>query len=255
MKKNLLTLAALAGLLLVPLVATAQDDEAPARPFVYATYFECDTSNQWLADMIVETVHKPIYDAAVADGTISSWGWLAHHTGGKWRRGIYRSAGTVDALLDANDAIGEKVQEANGAAARKFGEICGPHDDYIWQSVSGSGAAGSLDVATIPAKAGVSMYLVCDMAKQGRANELMAGFAPIYNRHVGDGELSGWGWLEHAVGGEYRRLLTMRGADHKSVLKAWGAIVEEIEKEQPDADTEFSEICYTHQDYMWDIVH
>lgn len=249
------SLTALSALLVLPFAAAAQDAAAPPQPYVYATYFECDTTEQWLADMIVETVYKPVYDAAVKDGTLSAWGWLAHHTGGKWRRGIYRTASTVDALLDGGDAVAENVRAANAQAARKFGEICGPHDDYIWQTVNGSGGAGSLDVATVPSKAGVSMYMVCDMAKQERADELMAIFAPVYNSHVKEGELSSWGWLEHSVGGEYRRLLTMRGADAKSVLASWGAINDESNKEHEAASNEFSEICYTHQDYIWDIVH
>ena len=46
------------------------------------------------------------------------------------------------------------------------------------------------------------MYMVCDMAKQGRADELMAEFATVYNSHVGPGKLTGWSWLEHQVGGD-----------------------------------------------------
>ncbi len=255
MLKIPVALTVLTALLVLPLAAAAQEDEAPPRPFAYSTYFQCEPNEQWLVDMIVETVYKPVYDAAVEDGTISAWGWLAHHTGGKWRRALYRISPTLEAMLDSNDAIAEKVREANAQAARKFGEICNVHEDYIWRPVSGSGGAGSIDVATVPAKAGVSMYLVCDMAKQGRSDELMELFAPVYNRHVAEGELSGWGWFEHSVGGEYRRLLAMRGADHKNVLNAWDAIVEALQKEHEAAFTEFNEICYTHQDYMWDIVH
>ena len=216
---------------------------------------ECDPTNEWLASLIVETVHAPIYDAAVKDGTITAWGWMAHNTGGKWRRGLFTIAPTFDAMWDGSAAIREKVAEANGAAARKIGEICSTHDDYIWQWVAGSGPAGSAEVATTPAKSAVSQYLVCDMAKQKRADELMAAEAPVYNRHVKAGELTGWGWLEHVVGGEYRRLLTMRGADHMSVLATWNVINEELDKEQPDAVKELDEICYTHQDYIWNVVH
>lgn len=253
MLRILVSLTALSVLLLLPLAAAAQEEEAPAPPFVYSTYFECDPTNEWLADMIVETVYKPVYDAAVKDGTIAAWGWLAHNAGGHWRRCIYHVAPTFEALHDGGDAIGEKAREANAQAVRKFGEICNVHDDYIWRRTSGSGEPGS--VAADPGKAGVSQYIVCDMARQKRADELMAVLAPIYNRHVAAGELTSWGWLEHAIGGKYRRLLTMRGADHKSVTAAWAAIVEETEKEHPAESTEFDDICNTHQDYLWDIVH
>jgi hypothetical protein len=38
---------------------------------------------------IFELAYLPAFEAAVADGTITSFGWLAHHTGGKWRRVLY----------------------------------------------------------------------------------------------------------------------------------------------------------------------
>ncbi|MDH3746241.1 MAG: hypothetical protein OES47_14165, partial [Acidobacteriota bacterium] len=113
MLKIHVSLTALAALLVLPLSAGAQSDDATPRPFAYSTYFQCEPTEQWLVDMIVETVYKPVYDAAVEDGTISAWGWLAHHTGGKWRRGLYSISPTLEAMLEANEAISEKVGEAN----------------------------------------------------------------------------------------------------------------------------------------------
>jgi hypothetical protein len=46
----------------------------------------------------------------------------------------------------------------------------------------------------------------------------------------------------------------MRGADHKSVQAAWIAIIEEIDKEHAAESTELDGICYTHQDYLWNII-
>lgn len=254
MLKNKIALIALAALVALPLAALAQDEE-PEMPYVYSTYFVCETTQQWLADMIVEQVYKPVYDAAVEDGTISAWGWLGHHTGGEWRRAIYRVAPTVDALLDGGDAIAETIGDSNPQAARKFAEICGSHVDYIWQSVTGSGGAGSIEVATAPAEAGVSMYMVCDMSRQERADELMEVLGAAWNNQVEAGGLVSWGWLAHNVGGKYRRLLTMRGADHKSVLAAWGEVIEENNENHKEAADEFYDICDSHQDYMWDMLH
>jgi len=252
MRIKFLTLALLAGCAALPLAVAAQEEEAP-KPVVYSTYFECDSTNEWLADAIVAQVFKPVYDAAVADGSISAWGWLSHHTGGHWRRGLYRTAPTFEAAWTAGEAIGEKIDAANAAASAKFGTICHTHDDYIWQWVNGSNP----DVATNSAVAtgGVSQYLVCDMARQERADELMAEAAPIYNRHVAAGELVSWGWLEHVVGGEYRRLLTLRGATNMDAMGAWGAINDDLDAEQAANTAEFNEICTSHQDYVWNIVH
>ena len=205
--------------------------------------------------MIFDAVQAPIYDAAVEDGTISAWGWLAHHTGARWRRALYFVAPTTRALLAAQETIGDRVSESNSQAAARFSRICGAHEDYIWQSVTGSGGEGSIAVAT-SGEAGVSQYMVCKMSEQERADEIVeAAFAPTYNALVEAGKLSGWGWLEHSIGGEYRRLFTMRGADHNAVLDAWGEALDQMDEGHEAEIKEFNEICYTHQDYMWDIVH
>jgi hypothetical protein len=98
--------------------------------------------------------------------------------------------------------------------------------------------------------------MVCKMSEQERADELVRTvFAPIYDGLVADGKLSGWGWLQHSVGGEYRRLFTIRGADHATVLEAWGEAVNEMSEKHEAETKELNEICYSHQDYMWDIAH
>ena len=242
----------LCALLAVPMIASAQEEEAP-KPYVYATYFECTPGSEWLVDGIVELLYKPVYDQAVEDGTISSWGWLGHHTGGKWRRILYRSAETLEAALDAVGSVGEMVAEKNPQAAAQIGEVCQAHDDYIWQASSGSG--GARGVGDERGKAGVSVYHYCDMTKEDRADELVANvFAPIYDRHVAEGNLSSWGWLTHVVGGKYRRLATMTGADHASVLKVRGEIIAEIAEKHEAEGKEFSSICGSHADYLWNIL-
>ncbi len=192
MRRTVCTVVALM-ILAAPAVVRAQEDEAPVRPYVYATYFECDVAAQGLADMIWKAVQAPIYDAAVEDGTISGWGWLVHHTGGKWRRASYYIAPTVEALLAAQDTLGERVQEADPQASAHLSRICGAHEDYIWQSVTGSGGDGSIAVAK-SGEAGVSQYMVCKMSEQERADELVKEvLGPIYTGLVADGKLSGWG--------------------------------------------------------------
>jgi len=255
MQRSLMCAVLMLTILAAPAVVRAQQDDEPVRPFVYSTYYECDVADQELADMIWKSVQAPIYDEAVDDGTISGWGWLVHHTGGKWRRASYYVAPTIEALLTAQETLGERVQQADPQASARFSRICGAHDDYIWQSVTGSGGEGSIAVSQ-SGEAGVSQYMVCKMSEQERADELVRTvFAPIYDGLVADGKLSGWGWLQHSVGGEYRRLFTIRGADHATVLEAWGEAVNEMSEKHEAETKELNEICYSHQDYMWDIAH
>jgi len=236
----------------LPTVAGAQEEEKQTS-FVYATYFECNDGKQWRVDEITKSVYAPVYDAAVEEGTISSWGWLAHHTGGKWNRLFYFSAPNLGALMDADDAVAPKVKEANPYADREFGEICGAHEDYIWEAGIGSRGAGLIPEER--GKVGISVYFYCDMSKEERADEIVEEtFAPIYNEHVAAGNLVSWGWMEHWVGGKYRRLSTMTATDMSKLTSARDAIIEALIAKE-DAMQRFGEICNGHTDYIWNIRH
>jgi len=247
MNGGLLLLASL----LVSGAALAQDDDE-AVGYVYSTYFICNTADLGIADEIAKYVFAPNYDAAVEAGEIIAWGWMAHHTGGTWRRAMYHVAPSIEALLDAADSIGEKTQKNAPEAGRVFAEACPSHEDYIWQSVPGSGGSG---LGRERAAAGFSVYFECDPSKEERADEIVAkNFGRVYQKQVDAGNLQSWGWLQHNVGGELRRLLTATAVDHKTMLKTRNVIVAEITSGRNERlSTEFDSICSSHHDYMWDI--
>lgn len=239
-----------AALVVAGLPALAQEDEAPER-YTYATYFHCPGGSLERVDEIMAEDAKRM-DGLVRDGTISAWGWLAHHTGGRWQRVAYHQAGSLDALLDASDAIqsddDDDDEEAESDDGPGFGEICNAHDDYIWQVEAGT-------VGKERGPAGFSVYHVCDINREDRADEIVESHvAPILNKMVEDGKLTSWSWQSHVVGGEFRKLQTMTGADHKSLLAARAAAIEAIYGDDNEAGAEFSAICGPHVDYMWNIL-
>lgn len=237
--------------LLAPVVGVAQEEEEEtSRAFAYGTYFECDVTREWLADEIVAQAYKPVYDAAVDDGTISAWGYLGHHTGGKWRRVIYHIAPTLDGVFEALSKINEAVGKKASDAANELGEICGSHDDYVWRFVAGSGGGSRAEER---GEVGFSVYFVCDEATEARADEIVKEtFAPIYDALVASGQLVSWGWMEHWIGGKYRRIATMTAKDLKTLLAARGAALGKIVANEA-ASKEFSEICGSHADYIWNV--
>ena len=225
---------------------TAAADDKPAEIYVYSTYHYCDFSKQDRADEIFDQSQKLASEAAVKDGTISSYGWLAHQTGGQWRRADYFTAGSVQALLDAQ----KKMNPEGDAKAKKlmaeFGAICSTHDDYIWRRVAGNIGA------TARGSAAFSTYYVCDQGRESQADELIkSSIGPILDKLVTDGKLKTWGWNEHIVGGEYRRLATLSATDMKAVLEARSALVEALDS-NPAGDM-LTDICPSHTDYMWEI--
>jgi hypothetical protein len=221
--------------------------EPPAdEMYIYATYHYCDSSRQEEADAIVAKLDQPISAAAVADGTIMSWGWLVHHTGGQWRRGEYFTAPSMEALLAAQKKIREQTEARDKKAAKAFGSICTAHDDYIWRSVAGN------DRGARRGPAAFSVYYVCDNSREAQADALVKQvFAPAFDKLVADGLLASWGWNEHIVGGEYRRLATMTAQDVPSLMKGRSALIEAMQA-NPLAVL-FNDICGSHADYIWEI--
>jgi hypothetical protein len=103
---------------------------------------------------------------------------------------------------------------------------------------------------------GFSVYFKCDQTRETRADEIIEStIGPIHDRQVTAGRFDSWGWMEHIVGGDYRRILTMSAADIESLMTARTAIMEELYNGGSDAAQEFDGICGTHQDFIWNIVH
>ena len=239
-------LTAILGVTAVCVSALAQEeeDEGPIA-YTYATYFYCNGGPANRADEIIAADAERM-DGFVEDGTITAWGWLSHHTGGRWMRVFYHQAKTMDGLMDAYDKLGEGQDEEE---AEEFGQICNAHDDYIWQVMNGSqgGERG---------EAGFSAYHTCDISREARADEIVdEHFAPILNAMVEEGKLTSWGWSAHVVGGEYRKLQTMTAPDHKSLMAARGDAIEALYDDDNEAGAEFSEICGPHVDYIWNILN
>ena len=230
--------------LLFGTAASAQD--TPDDVYVYSTYHYCDFSGQDRADEIFAQLQKPASEAAIKDGTISSYGWLAHQTGGKWRRADYFTAGSVQALLDAQKQMNSGDDAKSKKLFAEFGGICSSHEDYIWRRV-----AGNIGV-TARGGAAFSTYYVCDQGRESQADSIVTtAIGPILDKMVADGKLKTWGWNEHIVGGDYRRLATMSAADVKTLLEARAAFVEALD-ENPAGDM-LTDICPSHADYIWEI--
>lgn len=237
--------------LLLPVVAFSAELTEP-KMYTYATYFQCDVAQEKAVDEVVAKQYAPVYDAAVKDGTIEAWGWLVHQTGGQWRRILYHSSASIEGLFTAQDVMGVKLDKAFGKTPDALSTGCRSHDDYVWEHVAGS----NLDDKNTPrGKASMSVYMVCDFANEERADEIVKTvFAPVYNEYVGKGKLTSWGWLSHVIGGEYRKLSTMSAENYGDLLKVRAEILEKIfYKGNKEIGEEFSEICGSHQDYLWTI--
>ncbi len=246
MKSGLIAVAVLVPLL-TGVAAYAQDDDKPLG-FTYATYLYCDTGEESEFDEQVEKVEKPVLDKLVADGEMTRWGYMRHHTGGQWRRIRWFGAETVDGAIAALDSMGQAL-EAVGEEAGEPSDACDRHDDYLWELKSGT-------LGKDRGKVGMSVYFSCKVPSEERADEIHdALFAPALNRLVDENKLASWGWQSHVIGGWFRRLQTMTAKDYSTLLSARGELLESVYGEDNAAGAEFAEICGPHHDYLWEIVH
>jgi hypothetical protein len=239
----------LLGLLAAP---AAWGQDAPTT-LIFGTYYRCAAGQEERADALFAEHMVPALKAEVAAGRIGAYGWGRHWLGGDWRRLYYISGTDLDKIIDARDAMVAKLRgdEASKKAVEEFNTICGSHDDYLWSTVASSQSA--TDVARVRSAVGMSTYYVCGNGESEADAIMKSAIAPILNRHVKEGKIASWSWLEHRMGGKYRRVLVTDSNDHKSAMKLWSTLVGAIRKEQPELFARFGEICDSHSDYIWDM--
>ena len=226
--------------------AWAQED-GPAG-FTYGTYYVCDVASQGDMDTIVEQYEKPVFDQWVEDGKMTGWGYYSHFTGGRWRRLQWHGAPTLNEAVNNQAAIFQEIYADNADAGARRSEACETHDDYVWADSQFSGPPTESGMVSL------SVYYVCDQARETEADEIVRNiYAPLYEQLMEDGKLVGWGWSTHVLGGEIRRLGTAIGTSYSQVLDARAAVIEATQDNS--ASTAFVEICTSHSDYLWDIVH
>lgn len=237
-----LVLLAMSGL------ATAQDNDATAVSYV--TYYHCDMATQSNMDRLVQANEKPVFDRWVEEGRLVAWGYLSHFTGGRWRRAQYHVSATIDEAFDNQREIFGAIYAENRSGGQARSEACESHEDYVWSLDAGS------PPGTNRGNVSLSVYFVCDVADQRRADEIFAEiYAPYLEDLRGAGDIASWSWQSHLLGGRYRRLQTVTGDDYSAVNQARFSTIRHVNEEHPELAREFATICFEHEDYLWDIVH
>jgi len=96
-----------------------------------STYFQCD-SREAEADAIFEAIFAPTLNKHVEEKMISSWNWIRHMVGGKYRRALVFDGADHKSVLKYWGSLNRGVIEANPDLRRRFTEICSSHTDYVW---------------------------------------------------------------------------------------------------------------------------
>lgn len=252
MSRSLRTAILSAALLALawPGVAAAQEEDESA--YVYASYYECGPG-MGAAVATLRDDWGPILQAPMQSGAIAAWGVMTHNTGNPWSVVAYEVGNDLPALMSALEAGIAEYFEQHPEEGAAFGEACPRHEDYVWVTDTGSEAGAGIAMGR--PEAGLSVYWVCDEATESVADLIVQNlWAPILDRMVEEGSIRSWGWLEHYLGGKYRRLLVTDGTSHADLIAARDRLEQESAEEDPYLATAFSNVCNGHTDVLYDIV-
>jgi hypothetical protein len=215
---------------------------------VLATYYECDYNREAMSDRLTE-VMSTVYDRHLKAGHITSYGWSSHAMGGAWRRLGYFIGTDRGAMLDMWAGLDAEMTKEFPDASREFNQICGRHQDYLWNMIQSSAPDPA---RLVRADWTMSVYYNCNAGREERADELVKTvLAPAWDAHVKAGHLASFSWLGHSFGAGIRRTLVVDGPDTKSLLAIRDQVRSELVAKNRAALDEFSSICGGHQDYLW----
>lgn len=113
-----------------------------------------------------------------------------------------------------------------------------------------TGATGVQAQVETDTPAILATYYECDYALEGTADIMMRRLAPVYQKHVDAGHLTGFNMAAHVMGGAWRRFVTITGA-RDAVLDVWTTLDAEMQAADPVAYAQFIATCGSHQDYLW----
>jgi hypothetical protein len=116
---------------------SSQVSDTPAGSAPFTTgYYVCQQSREAEADEAVREAWAPILEDLVREGKLSGWQWLAHDTGGIFRRAMSFTGSDHTSIMAARDELSARL--ADNEAASALNSACGTHSDYAWTPVTGT---------------------------------------------------------------------------------------------------------------------
>lgn len=126
-----------AGMMIVaPDAVLGQEAEAEGEePIVLRiSFFKCNLSGD-NGDVIEEEFEArdvPVWKELVAEGMVQDWGTFFHWWADEWNVGVYTIAGSIQAIVDASDEAGNRIEERFGEAPARIEQACPEHRDGFY---------------------------------------------------------------------------------------------------------------------------
>lgn len=118
----------------VPGVLLSQEAEEEDPLVLRVSFFMCDLSGD-TGDAIeeeFETRDIPVWKELVAEGMVQDWGTFFHWWADEWNVGVYTIAESIQAIVDASEEAGNRIEERFGDAPARFDEACPYHRDGFY---------------------------------------------------------------------------------------------------------------------------
>lgn len=113
-------------------------------------------------------------------------------------------------------------------------------------------AASAATAQQAPPPMIMSAYYRCDLSRQARADTIYRQVvAPLLDKQVQAGRLTGYSFFAHRFGGVYRRLDSWTAPGIEQLIAAQEAVMQEWNQTNPKSVAEFNGICGSHDDYIW----
>lgn len=116
-----------------------EEEETP--PVVRISFFMCDLSDgagEAIAQEF-ETRDIPIWNELVAEGRVQEWGTFFHSWADEWNVGIYTIAESIQAIVDASDEAGNRLEQRFGDATTRIEQACPHHRDGFYTAGPSTG--------------------------------------------------------------------------------------------------------------------
>jgi hypothetical protein len=233
-------------LLLMPLLAFGQDEEASAGPaFLAASYFECDQNDMWPMAQDMDSVALPIYEELVSEGALGGWGTLWHDWAGYDNVIVWSVANSIQALADGNDAFWGRMAEKH--PDYQWGSDCAVHTDAIYRMGPSSGAPKATDSTEV-----LSFYQ-CDFNKMGdvwaMADSMMK---PVWDELVAEGYFGQFGMVFHEWAGKENVIMYRAAQNKKAFLDGHDEFIRRMEERYGEQEgPTLADMCPQHRDGIY----
>ncbi|MGH7564251.1 MAG: hypothetical protein ACREK5_07490 [Gemmatimonadota bacterium] len=131
----------------VPGAARAQEEQEEEPPVVRISFFMCDLGDGAgeAIEQEFETRDIPVWNELVAEGMVQEWGTFFHWWADEWNVGIYTIAESIQAIVDASDEAGNRLEERFGEEPTRLDQACPHHRDgfYTAGPSTGMGVEGA----------------------------------------------------------------------------------------------------------------